>query len=124
MSDAACRCLEFGEYVEVWFDEAPLFDVGYVTLESRCDVELRQCEACGTHWQVDIGRGGLAARVHEPESWNDFDDRPIRLQQLVDSHGGLEDDPCQWAGCERPRLKGTVLCPHHIYPQLSDEVDE
>jgi hypothetical protein len=88
----------------------------------RDDVELRRCEACGTHWQVDVGRGGLAIRVSAPENWLDFDDLPVRLQHMIDYHGGVDEGRCIWAGCNRRPLKRMKFCPHHAYPELSNEV--
>jgi len=55
--------------VEIWDDDAPSIDDGFQTLDSRADVELRRCEKCGTHWQVDVGRGDLAIRVAYPAAW-------------------------------------------------------
>ena len=116
-----CQCQDFGDYVEIAGDDSPSFDKGFVTLDKRIDVELRRCEVCGTHWQIDVGRGGLAIRVAHPDSWSDFDDRPVRLQHMVDFHGGVDEGVCQWSGCEGQPLKGKLLCPQHAYPTLSSE---
>lgn len=118
-----CQCHEFGDYVETVWDDSPSFDAGFVTVGTRADTELRRCEDCGQHWQLDVGRGGLAIRVTDAGSWADFDDRPTRLQHLVDSHGGVVEGVCQWSGCDRQPLKGNVLCPHHAYPMLSNDMD-
>jgi hypothetical protein len=118
-----CQCDEFGDYVEIWYDEAPSFNAGFTTVAQRGHVELRRCEACGTYWQVDVDRGGLAIRIADPDNWNEFEDRPIRLQQMIDRHGGVGEGRCVWAGCERQPLKGMKFCPHHAYPMLSDKVN-
>ncbi len=118
-----CSCHDRPDYVDIAIDDSPSFEEGFVTLERHADVELRQCQECGEHWQVDIGRGGLAIRVANPKSWSEFDDRPVRLQQLVDFHGGVREGVCQWSGCERQPLRGMVFCPHHAYPMLSDELN-
>ena len=55
--------------METWDDDAPSFDDGFQTLDSRADVELRPCEKYGTQWQVDVGRGDLAIRVEYPAAW-------------------------------------------------------
>ena len=62
-----CQCKQFGNYVEIWYDGAPSFDAGFTTIAHRADVELRRCEACGTYWQVDVGRGGLAIHIDDPD---------------------------------------------------------
>lgn len=119
-----CRCAELGEYVETYRDDAPSFDAGFVTVSIRCDIELRRCQDCGSFWQVDTdGRRNLAIRIHDPGNWNHFDDRSIRLQWLIDHHGGLGSGKCTWAGCGRVVLNGMRLCPHHVYPELSDELN-
>lgn len=118
-----CDCEKFGDYVEIWYDEAPSFKTGFTTVAQHRDVELRRCEACGTYWQVDVGRGGLAIRIDNPDTWDSFDDRPIRLQQMIDHHGGLDDGKCVWVGCDRQPLRNMKFCPHHAYPMLSNELD-
>lgn len=118
-----CQCNDFDQYVETAWDDSPSFDDGFVVLDTRADTELRRCQDCGQHWQVDIGRGGLAIRVPDADSWADFDDRPTRLRHMIAFHGGLDDGVCQWAGCDRRPLKDKALCPHHVYPMLSNEVD-
>ena len=117
-----CQCKQFGDYVEIWYDEAPSFDVGFTTVDQHADVELRRCEACGRYWQVDVGRGGLAIPINDPNNWSEFDDRPVRLQHMIDHDGGLAEGKCIWAGCDRKPLKGCKFCPHHAYPMLSNEL--
>lgn len=119
-----CQCNTFGDYVEIWYDEAPSFDAGYPTIDRHADVELRRCQSCGAYWQVDVGRGGLAIRVREPEAWDRYDDRPVRLRQMIDHHGGLDEAKCAWAGCGEQPLRGMKFCPHHAYPMLSSEIDK
>jgi hypothetical protein len=118
-----CRCSDLGDYKEIW-DDNKSFTVGFAVVGHRGDVELRRCETCGTYWQVDVGRGGLAIRVTHPDQWDSFDDRPVRLRQLVDFHGGVAEGKCAWKGCERKPLKGMAFCPHHAYPMLSAELSE
>ena len=118
-----CQCSSFKVYVEIWYDDAPSFDAGFTTISRRRVVELRRCDTCGMHWQVDIGRGGLAIRIEHPENWNEFDDRPVRLQYMIEQDGGLDEGKCIWAGCNRAPLKGCRFCPHHAYPMFSNELD-
>ncbi len=114
-----CECKSLPDVTEIAWDDSPTFDDGFTMVGNRQDVELRRCEECGEYWQIDVGRGGLAIRVNEPESWSEFDDRPARMQNMIDFHGGLTEGTCAWAGCDRQPLRGMALCPHHAYPMLS-----
>jgi hypothetical protein len=118
-----CHCKQYGEYVEIWFDSAPSFELAFTTIARGTDVELRRCDECGAYWQIDVGRGGLAIRIHDPANWREFDDRPVRLQHMIAYHGGYGEGRCGWTGCDRQPLKGMKLCPHHAYPMLSAEED-
>lgn len=119
-----CRCNDFGDYAEIGCDDAHLWEAGFTTVASRDTVELKRCDACGVHWQVDLERENLAIRVNDPAGWKDFDDRPVRLEYMIHCHGGLDPGKCIWAGCSRQPLKGMMLCPHHQYPYYSNEVGE
>ena len=81
-------------------------------------LSLRRCSTCGQHWQIDADdphEVRLAIKVDAPESWDRFDDKPARVQHLVNTSAGLDEDRCIWVGCERRRLKGVVYCPVHLY---------
>ncbi len=116
-----CHCKDFGDYVEIWHDGAPSFNDGFRLVAKRNDTELRSCDACGTCWQVDVDRGGLAIRISNPNEWDKFDDRPVRLRQLIAHHGGFGDEQCSWIGCGRRVLNGMKLCAQHAYPLLHDD---
>ena len=116
-----CDCEQLADFVELW-DDVETFD-GFAPIARNYDTELRRCPTCGCHWQIDTGRGNLAIRIIAPESWDTFDDRPVRLTHMVAHHGGHGDATCSWATCERLALNGMAICVHHAYPSLSNEVE-
>ena len=106
-----CQCKEFADCVDIWYDEAPSFNVGFTTVDRHADVELRRCETCGMYWQVDVGRGGLAIRIDDPDNWNEFDDRPVRLQRQIDHDGGLDDGQVHLVGLRQETAKRLQVLP-------------
>ena len=113
-----CKCSEYSDVHELWDDAYDEFTGALDMIAEIGDRGLFRCSQCSTHWQVDTGRGKLAIRIADPDSWSEFDDNPIRMKQMIDYHGGLGDQTCQWRGCSNKVLKDMALCPDHVYPML------
>jgi len=41
------------------------------------------------------------------------------LENLIEKHGGLSEDPCAWAGCENHALRGLAFCPFCAHNRMN-----
>jgi hypothetical protein len=83
--------------------------------------ELYKCSVCGQHWQVDVLdrlQVNCAIRIDNLDEWPDFDDKPVRVQYLIDSRGGLSEAECVMAGCKNKALQSLAYCPKHGYEDV------
>jgi hypothetical protein len=81
-------------------------------------LELYKCSVCDQYWQVDVTdklQINCAVKIDNPANWQNFDDKAIRMQYLVDSRGGFSDEECVVAGCKNKALKSLVYCTKHAY---------
>ena len=81
-------------------------------------VKLSKCRACGQYWQTDVWdkyQTNCALKIDAPESWQSLDDKPFRLQLLVETRGGLSEENCVMAGCGNKALKSLAYCPEHAF---------
>lgn len=81
---------------------------------------LARCRGCGQAWRVDLPDKysvDLALQVpgSDPTAWSAEQDRAVRLEYLRRSHGGEGEEPCAWAGCPLPVLRGLAVCAEHAY---------
>ncbi len=90
-----------------------------VSTDSQKWAKLYRCLNCNQHWQIDGGaeidrRTPLAIKIPDHDSWQTFNDRPIRRQYFIDSRGGLTDEICHWEHCSNKCVNGIVFCPEHV----------
>jgi len=94
----------------------PFKDAGVVATHA---VVLVRCKACGQHWQVDSwnrGRVGwmsypdIAIKVSAPDTWQSFDDRPIRRAHFAHFDKGVENRSCGTPGCKDLSVTGFDNC--------------
>jgi len=81
-------------------------------------LQLYRCPGCGQHWQVDLPdkyEVSCAIKIDDAAHWQTFDDKPDRLQFLIESRGGLSVEECAKAGCPERALKSLAYCPTHAY---------
>lgn len=81
-------------------------------------LKLCVCRVCGQNWQLDVWdkhQINCALKIDAPECWQTFDDKPFRLQLLVDSRGGFSEKICVMAGCRNRALKSLAYCPEHAF---------
>jgi len=81
-------------------------------------VKLYKCYVCGQRWQLDEWdkyQVVCAIKIPETANWRAYDDKPDRLQLLLDSRGGLSENACVKAGCGNLALKSLAYCPAHAY---------
>ena len=112
----SCRCADLPEIVRL--DEHPTIESGSEQLEMANWTRLMCCRVCGQLWAVDEWekyQRQLAVKIPQREGWGSFDTMPLRREFLVQSRGGLTDEPCIWAGCGQPRVRGVVYCADHLW---------
>jgi hypothetical protein len=79
---------------------------------------LYKCASCGRLWRADKWdklQVQFVVRVPEGSDWERFDSSSLQKQFLVQSRGGLTQEPCIWQGCQGQRVKGVVYCVEHLY---------
>ena len=111
-----CRCPQLEEFVEV---------DAYATLLADFDqkdignwVRLWRCRVCGQHWRVTDQDGReprFATKITDAARWKEFGNAELEKQFLIQSRGGLSDQPCAWAGCVQPHVNGVAYCVDHLY---------
>ncbi len=81
-------------------------------------VKLGKCRVCGQYWQLDEWdkyQTICAIKVDAPDDWKNYDDKPDRIQLLINSRNGLSEEECVMAGCKNKALKSLAYCPKHAY---------
>ncbi len=117
-----CECKHLPRIFNV--ETYPNHLMNHLELIDRKDggwLNLHKCSVCGMHWQVDLIdrlQVNLAIRIDNPAEWQRFDDKPLRVQYLIDSRGGLSEDECAMAGCPNKTLKSLAYCPKHAYENI------
>lgn len=113
-----CTCAQLPRVLPGDDAHPPVDRLKQVARKKNTWARLYQCEACGQYWQVDVWNKyskGLAIKMKDPDAWKTYDDKPDRLQYIIDARGGTTETPCMWRNCEAPSLKGLVYCPEHAY---------
>lgn len=98
-----------------------LRELPQVAVKSAGWVRLLRCADCGQHWQVDDWdkyQDALAIKIDTPDGWQELNDEKYRLEFIVQNHGGLGDDTCQWHGCANRTLKDMAFCPRCAYENM------
>lgn len=113
---AKCQCQELPEIVR--FDDRKQHFQKMQVLEKGDWVRLLQCLICSQLWSLDEWdkyQTQFAIKLARREGWQEFDTAALRKQYLVQSRGGVTDEPCIWSGCTGHRVRGVVYCADHLY---------
>ncbi len=81
-------------------------------------LELGKCQICGQYWQLDKWdklQTICAIKIDALDDWQNYDDKPDRMQLLIDSRDGLTEEKCIKANCQNKALKSLAYCPKHAY---------
>jgi len=81
-------------------------------------LKLNKCSDCGQHWQLDLIdrlQVNCAIKIDNPDEWQRFDDKPVRMQYVFNVRKGLSDEDCIVAGCKNKALKSLAYCLGHAY---------
>lgn len=118
-ANATCECANPPDVVRL--DEHPALasEPASEQLEHESWYRLVRCRSCGQLWSPDgddvYPSRRYAIKVPQREGWLEFDTKPLRMEFLIRSRGGLTDEPCIWAGCQGQRVRGVVYCEEHLY---------
>ncbi|MDQ6786373.1 MAG: hypothetical protein M3033_06085 [Acidobacteriota bacterium] len=56
-----------------------------------------------------------AIKINFPKDWQNYDDKPDRVELLMNSRGGLSEAECIKANCQNKALKSLAYCLKHSY---------
>ena len=116
-----CDC----QRIELWC-QGTRSDTRYKSMEqirvgNWCN--LVRCRDCGQLWQVDAWdkyAHGLAIKYFGIiNDWEKIPDIEIRKTAMIDNHGGLSENKCQWQGCNNQALKDMSICVEHAYDKMN-----
>jgi hypothetical protein len=112
----SCPCSKLPSLVKVDADQKLMMRLAELATGNW--VRLCRCRRCGQLWRVDEWdkyQIQFAVKIADSSGWQEFDSEPLRKQFLVESRGGVTEESCNWAGCEKHRLKGVAYCVDHLY---------
>lgn len=112
----SCECAKLSEIVRI--ADHPEIEHGSEELEREGWFWLVRCRSCGQLWSLDAWdkyQTQFAIKFAHREGWREFDTTALRKQYLVQSRGGVTDEPCIWSGCSGRRVRGVVYCADHLY---------
>lgn len=117
-----CKCAELPN-VFVGNDEKNPFSDTLEELEWAPQrwATLNRCPACNQLWHIDIAKQndiGVCAKIPTQEAWQQLDTTNLKVQLMVQNHGGLSDATCQWKQCQEKCVKGLAFCPSHAYFEM------
>jgi hypothetical protein len=112
----SCACSKLSDIVRL--EEHPGIERDSDQLERDNWFWLVHCRSCGQLWSLDEWekhQRQFAIKIPQREGWHDFDTTPLRQAFLIESRGGLTDEPCIWSGCSGWRVRGVVYCAEHLF---------
>ena len=81
-------------------------------------VKLYECTVCKTLWAIDVWdkyTWQVVFKISDREKWESEITVDKRKQLLLNSRGGLTDEICIYANCNKKRVRGVVYCLDHLY---------
>ena len=80
---------------------------------------LLVCELCNCHWRTDefdkYNQGFVLKLGAYQDDWAELSTEPEEKQLLLETRGGVLNEPCVWANCGKPKVKGSAYCIDHLY---------
>ncbi len=116
-----CECSQLPKIFNIETYPNSLMDCVELTEQKGSWLKLYKCLRCGQHWQIDAIdklQVNCAIKINNPKEWKSFDDKPIRVQYLIDSRGGLSEEQCLMQDCKNKTLISLAYCPKHAYETL------
>ena len=113
-----CKCDDLPEYFTADTSDPYFKNFRQIDWKDDAWVKLIECPHCGQHWQLDEWdkyQNGLALKIQAPDKWKKYDDRPARIDFLIQNRGGISKELCAWQGCENNALNGLAYCPFCAY---------
>lgn len=117
-----CQCAELPN-VFVGNDEKNPFNDTLEELEWAPQrwATLNRCPICQQLWHIDIAKQndiGVCAKITTEQDWQQLDTTNLKIQLMVQNHGGITNDTCQWKQCDQLCVKGLAFCPGHAYFEM------
>lgn len=112
-----CEC---GKLPDIFYleDSPPAFTESMNAVEAVDWTHLFKCPGCGGFWAVDDYdkyTHQVAWRAKSRDDWNVGDTTMKRKELLLNSRGGVTDEPCIWAECKSPCVNGVTYCLEHLW---------
>jgi hypothetical protein len=111
----SCATLTTAIYVE---DQPPTLLTSLDLIASGNWIRLCRCRNCGQLWRVDEAdkyQTQFAFKLSNVAGWEAFDTKPVEIELLVKSRGGLSNQQCGKLGCDKRAVHGAAFCPDHLY---------
>jgi len=93
------------------------FKKSLIFVESGDWVSLYKCPAGSTYWAIDKWdkySHQVASRVVDINNWQSATEKQRKVL-LLQSRGGLANETCMWANCDKKCVKGSAYCIDHLY---------
>jgi hypothetical protein len=116
-----CVCEELPEYTYYHSDHglSQKLKPFIKSVEKKNWEELFRCDQCGTYWRIAIAdrlQIQFVWKVGEyREDWAEARFAEKEKQLLLQCRGGEINEPCMWAGCDKPKVKGSAYCVDHLH---------
>ena len=89
------------------------------TVEQANWRNLLVCNLCNCYWRTDeidrCNQGFVLKLGAYRDDWAVLSTEQDEKELLLQSRGGLLDQTCVWAGCGKPKVKGSAYCIDHLY---------
>lgn len=112
-----CPCADLESVVKV--EDHAAFFIDLHPLDVGHWVRLMACGRCGQLWAVDEpDKYLLQLATKIPVAGRTiWQERHVASEKdfLCRSRGGLTSEPCAWARCGKPCVKGVAFCVDHLY---------
>ncbi len=113
-----CNCLQLENIVIGNDEKHPFTSLDELEWDPEAWATLNRCTECGQLWHIDIAKTnqvGLCIKVNSEAEWKTLDATQMRVQLMVNNHGGLSFETCRWKQCNQNCVKGLAFCPQHAY---------
>ncbi len=116
-----CNCAQLDTIVNGDDEKHPLGELEELEWAPEKWATLNRCPDCGQLWHIDIAKAndiGLCIKLKNEFEWARLDVTQVRVQMMVNNHGGLSFDTCRWKKCRKNCVKGLAFCPEHAYFEM------
>lgn len=116
-----CNCPKLNQILIGNDEQNPLGELEEIEWSPEMWATLNQCPDCKQLWHIDIAKQnqiGLCIKVNSDKEWRQLDPTQVRIQLMVQNHGGLSQESCRWKQCTNNCVNGLAFCPYHAYHDM------